>query len=85
MRIVRFDKPDALKREAAGLFSAEEQPKEVARPEMVQGALEGSNVEPILEMTKMIALQRSYQGVQQMIDTEHERQKKAIDTFTKPA
>ena len=41
--------------------------------QVVQGALEQSNVNSITEMTKMIKLQRSYEIVQSMIDEEHER------------
>ena len=42
-------------------------------PIVVQGAVEKSNVEPIVEMTRLVKLQRSYEYVQQMIDQEHDR------------
>lgn len=50
-----------------------------------QGMIEKSNVEPIVEMTKMINLQRSYEYVQQMIDTEHERISNTINTYAQLA
>lgn len=52
---------------------------------VVQGAVEKSNVEPIQEMTKLINLQRSYEYVQQMIDTEHERISNTITTYAQLA
>ena len=45
--------------------------------------IEESNVKPIIEITRMIRAMRSYQGAQNMIDREHERQRKAIDKLTR--
>ena len=45
---------------------------------MVQGALESSNIEPIVEMTTMIELVRQYQSTQNLLDGEHERLRSAI-------
>lgn len=50
-----------------------------------QGMVEKSNVEPVVEMTKMINLQRSYEYVQQMIDEEHERISNTISTYAQLA
>ncbi len=52
---------------------------------IVQGALEKSNVNPILEMTKLIKVQRSYEYVQQMIDQEHDRISNTISTYAELA
>ncbi len=53
--------------------------------QVVQGAIEKSNVEPIAEMTRLINLQRSYEYVQQMIDEEHERLSDTITTYAQLA
>ncbi len=50
-----------------------------------QRMIEKSNVEPIVEMSKMIKLQRSYEYVQQMIDEEHERLSNTISTYAQLA
>lgn len=50
-----------------------------------QRMVEKSNVEPIVEMSKMIKLQRSYEYVQQMIDEEHERISNTISTYAQLA
>ena len=52
---------------------------------VIQGAVEKSNVDPIVEMTKMIKLQRSYEMVQSMIDEEHERLSNTISTYSQLA
>lgn len=53
--------------------------------QVVQGALEHSNVNSVTEMTKMIKLQRSYEIVQQMIDEEHERLSNTITAYSQLA
>ncbi len=52
---------------------------------VVQGAVEKSNVDSVVEMTKLIKLQRSYEYVQQMIDEEHERISNTISTYAQLA
>ena len=46
---------------------------------IVQGALEGSNVQPVLEMTTMLASVRAFEGAQRLLDTEHELERQAIE------
>ena len=48
----------------------------------IQGALEGSNVQPVVEMTRMIDTLRDYQSVQKMMDRENERLRSAIQKLT---
>ena len=57
----------------------------VADVRIKQRMVEKSNVEPIVEMSKMIKLQRSYEYVQQMIDEEHERLSNTINTYAQLA
>lgn len=45
---------------------------------IVQGALEKSNITPIMEITKLIKLSREYQASQKIIQGEHDRQRNAI-------
>ncbi|GAB5459086.1 MAG: flagellar hook-basal body complex protein [Henriciella sp.] len=62
-----------LLRDADTLFIAQEgyQPLQDAR--MVQGALEQSNVSPVLEVTRMIEVQRAYEAGQAMLEREDQR------------
>lgn len=79
LRIVSFDDQQALKRGASGLYRAEDQePVDVEDPVVAQGMIEESNVEPILELTRMIGIQRSHQNIAKFAQQEDERQKQMI-------
>lgn len=54
----------------------------VATPHLVQGALEESNVQAVLETTQMINQMREFQFVTQFVQAESERQQSAIDKLT---
>ena len=82
--IVTFDDPRSLTAVAAGLLRTDMPPIPAENAKLVQGMLESSNVEPILEITTMIEVQRSYQSTQRLLDTDHELQRKAIDRIGRP-
>ena len=79
LRIVRFADPQRLRAEGNRLFAADDQPEEVARPQIVQGAVEGSNVSPIAEITRLTQDVRDFQFAIQFAEREGERQQTAID------
>ncbi len=54
----------------------------VDRPQVVQGSIEDSNVQPIMEMTRMMSGLRSFQFAAQFIEGEATRQQSAIDKLT---
>ena len=71
------DKYD-LQRESGGLYTTEQVAEAVANPEVVQGMLEGSNVVPILEMTRMLEVSKAYKSANKLIEGENERLRKMI-------
>ncbi len=80
LEIVYFENEQLLKQQGDGYYDAgdnEALPSETAR--VLQGSLEKSNVEPILEMTSMVDILRSYQAAQKLLDAEHDMQMKAIE------
>jgi len=79
LRVVRFDDEQSLQLEAGGLMSTDDVPQDVERPTVIQGALESSNIQPVLELTQMISVQRAYEGVKALIEAEDQRQRKMID------
>ncbi len=84
LKLATFDDQRALKKVANGLYEAgDQQPQTPSAPHLVQGMLEQSNVNPMLEITKMISVQRAYESAQKMIDIENDRQRSAIDAFAK--
>ena len=80
--MVRFANEQALTPTESGLFETDQVPELATDARVVQGMLEESNVQPILEMTKMIDAMRGYQGTQRIVETEHERQRTAIEALT---
>ena len=81
--VVKFEDEPALKKGANGLYSTEQEPEEITSPKLVQGMLEDSNVQPILELSRMITVQREYQSVQNFIKKENERMQKAIERLSR--
>jgi flagellar basal-body rod protein FlgF len=79
IRVVRFANLQAMQPEGDRLFAAADTPEEVERPQLVQGAFEGSNVRPILEMTRLTAELREFQFVAQLAEREGERLSTAVE------
>ncbi|GGC64229.1 flagellar basal-body rod protein FlgF [Siccirubricoccus deserti] len=79
LRVIRFEDPQRLRPEGDRLFAAEEDPQPVARPHLVQGAMEGSNVRPVLEMVRMTEELREFQLAAQFAEREGERLQTAVD------
>jgi flagellar basal-body rod protein FlgF len=61
IRIVDFPDPSRLKKEGASLYSSDQVAKPAAG-EIRQGAIENSNVEPVIEIAKMIEVMRAYEA-----------------------
>ncbi|MGE5537916.1 MAG: flagellar basal-body rod protein FlgF [Gemmatimonas sp.] len=85
IQLVAFDDPQQLKRVGDGLFTSDATPKPASDTEVVQGALETANVEPVLEMTRMIETARAYEQAQKILDTENDRMRRGIETLAKVA
>ena len=78
--LVSFDNPQILKQVGNGLYDAGDYTGQPAvEAKIMQRTLEKSNVQPILEMTAMIDIMRAYQSAQQLLDSEHDLQLKAIE------
>ncbi|MDP4795474.1 MAG: flagellar basal-body rod protein FlgF [Rhodospirillales bacterium] len=80
LKVVRFDNEQALSRTSGAQFATTDAnpAKPVDKVTILQGAVEGSNVEPILEMASMIEVHRAYDGVKNFIEREDERQRSMI-------
>ncbi|NQV47697.1 MAG: flagellar basal-body rod protein FlgF [Rhodospirillaceae bacterium] len=85
LNLVTFQNLQDMKPVAGGLHTTKQQPQPVTNPLILQGMLEGSNVNPIIEMTRMIEAHRSYGSVKDMIQKEDERVKKMIEEFARVA
>ena len=73
LMIVEFEHYQNVNPEGNGLYKAEEAAIPAEDTQVLQGRLEGSNVQAVVEMTRMINVLREYQAVQNMMQSEHER------------
>lgn len=81
LKVVRFANEQNMRKAGDGLYETTDPSETVQRPQVVQGMMEESNVQPVVEITKMTELLRQYQAAQNMIEKEHERTMKAIDAL----
>jgi flagellar basal-body rod protein FlgF len=80
LSVTRFDDELAVSPRGDGLMEGEGGvvlPAEQVR--LKSGGLEGSNVEPMLETTRMVEVLRAYQSSQRMIEGLDDMRKRAID------
>ena len=76
--------PDVdLLREGGVMFRADGGFEPALDARILQGFLEGSNVDPIGQIARMIEVQRAYEMGQSFLDAENERMMNALDTFTR--
>jgi flagellar basal-body rod protein FlgF len=71
--------PEALTRVGATAFRAAFGVEQVEAPQMLQGALEGSNVDPVNEIARMIMVNRAYEQAQGLIEDADERVRDTIN------
>lgn len=70
LKIVDFPDRSKLVKEGSALFSAREAPGSaatVANPNLRQGALEGSNVNAVSQMARLMAVQREFESLQRTV------------------
>jgi len=81
IRVVRFAAPGRLMAEGDRLMAAGpgQAPEAMERPAVVQGALEGSNVRPVVELTRLTAETREFQFMAQFAEKEGERLSTAVE------
>jgi flagellar basal-body rod protein FlgF len=75
--------PQAMSREGAALFRADAGFEEVIEPRIRQGFVEGSNVNPIEQISRMIEVQRAYEMGQTFLQREDDRVRAALKAFVK--
>ncbi|MCX7025053.1 MAG: flagellar basal-body rod protein FlgF [Spirochaetes bacterium] len=75
MKVVDFKKPRYLAKQGSSLWrttgeSGEARLMTAERPQVIQGFVEASNVNPVLEMVRMIEVNRAYEANQKTVQTE---------------
>ena len=83
VKVATFANPQALVKEGDNLYNAGTQAELPAdNMHIEQGVLEGSNVSPVVEMNRMVELMRMFQAAQNMLLTDHDRIRGAIQKLT---
>jgi flagellar basal-body rod protein FlgG len=76
LKIVEFDLDRYLEKQGSSLYRESETSgpamvmEEGQRPKVLQGFIESSNVDPVVEMVQMIEVNRAYEANQKVIQTE---------------
>ncbi|MGH7104152.1 MAG: flagellar hook basal-body protein, partial [Acetobacteraceae bacterium] len=80
--LVRPNNPNLMTALGNTLFAANGPTTPVTNPKVVQGMIEDSNVQPILEITRMISAERNFGFLAQLVQAESDRQQNAIAKIT---
>jgi flagellar basal-body rod protein FlgF len=81
LSIQKFSNPSELSPVAGGQFvpNPGAEPEPVAKPQLLQGFLEGSNVSPLTEMVNLVQISRAYDANQHVITTNDKQMQKELD------
>jgi len=79
LSIVVFDNENLLKKQGESLFSAEEAAIPAENVRILQGVIERSNVQPILELTEMIKVMRAYISTSKLNEKLDELKRRGIE------
>ena len=80
--VVRPADPYRMKPEGGRLFAIVGDPIPVEKPKVIQGAIEQSNISPVVELTRMMRELREFEFTSKMVQSEGTRQQNAIDKLT---
>lgn len=83
LKVVTFADEQRMNELGGSLLSTTQQEVPVENPQIAQGAVEGSNVQPVIEMTQMMEVARQYQSNQRILESEHERIRGALQKLSR--
>ena len=83
--VVRFPNEQDMVAVGDSMFKTTQKPTPTTDVKLLSGMLEGSNVEPIIELTKMVDVLRSYQSTAKLLQTYEDLQREGIQQIGKAA
>jgi flagellar basal-body rod protein FlgF len=85
--VYRFGSLSGLAKDGDSLFrnDSNQTPQIATDAQIAQGAVEGSNVQPVLEVTRMMEVSREYQTISRMMDQTAELDRQSIQRLGKIA
>jgi flagellar basal-body rod protein FlgF len=78
LKVVDFANDAALTKQGANLYSTSQTPTAATNTTMRQGSLEGSNVQPVIEISKMIEVMRAYEATATLSKSQEDLMRQAI-------
>jgi flagellar basal-body rod protein FlgF len=82
IKLVSFDDERALVKEGSNDYSTTQLPKSASAATIEQGAIERSNVEPVVEISNMIEIMRAYQATTSLTESQEQLKRNAIDRLS---
>ena len=79
LNLVNFADPSALERQGGTLLATDQAPIPADKAKVVQGMLASSNVQAIVQMTRMIDVMRAYQANANLMQANNDLIRRAID------
>ncbi len=79
LKLVTFSNLASLQKIGQNMFSGNGAQPASSDAQVIQGAIENSNVRPVEEMTRMIDITRSYEALANMMKKQDDMRSKAID------
>jgi flagellar basal-body rod protein FlgF len=79
--VASFAAPSALLKVGDNLWDAQDQAPGAFEGVVLQGALEGSNVRPVIELTRLIEISRAYQSAARIIADADALRRQTIETL----
>ncbi len=80
--VVTFENLNDMRKIGASMYETEQDPFPADSVTVHQGMIETSNVQPILEVTKMIEVSRAYQSAASIISDAEDLQRKAVNELS---
>lgn len=79
LKVVEFADPNALTKQGANLYASDQTPTTPAVVSLRQGALEASNVQPVIEISHMIEVMRAYEATATLSKSQEDMMRQAIE------
>lgn len=79
LKVVDFANSSILTKQGANLYSTGQTPTAPATVSLQQGALEASNVQPVIEISHMIEVMRAYEATATLSKSQEDMMRQAID------
>ena len=79
IKVVDFANSDALTKQGSNLYTTLQTPNTPANVNIRQGALEASNVQPVIEISHMIEVSRAYEATASLSKSQEDLMRQAID------